>query len=118
MIESRNSLILSRIEANALNNDTYSLVAKVVRVSVALLVSILGDRFARAADVQTSWTGCGPAYLGDIDKGAVDVRFRLTGEKLPIGLSVPLMAYQHNPPQRIADYDYIVGSFGFPPFPT
>lgn len=77
VIENRNSLILSQIEANAPNNEKYSLVAKVVHVGVALLVYILDERFTRVTDVQTSQTGCGPAYLGN--KGAVGVRFRLVG---------------------------------------
>lgn len=32
----------------------------------------------RIRDVQTSWTGCGPAWMGN--KGAVGVRFRLAGQ--------------------------------------
>lgn len=83
VIENRNSLILSQIEANAPNKEKYSLVAKVVHVSVALLIYILDERFPRVADVQTSWTGCGPAYLGN--KGAVGVRFRLAGEDGGLG---------------------------------
>lgn len=83
VIDNRNSLILSQIEANAPNNEKYSLVATVVNVSVALLVYILDERFPRVADVQTSWTGCGPAYLGN--KGAVSVRFRLAGEDGGLG---------------------------------
>jgi hypothetical protein len=76
VIENRNSLLLSQIESHAPNKEKYSLVAKVVHVGVALLVYILDEHFARVADVQTSYTGCGPLYLGN--KGAVGVRFRLT----------------------------------------
>lgn len=83
VIENRNSLILSQIEAHSPNNEKYSLVAKVVNVGVALLVYILDERFSRVVDVQTSWTGCGPAYLGN--KGAVGVRFRLAGEDGGLG---------------------------------
>lgn len=83
VIESRNSLLLSQIEARAPNKEKYSLVAKVVNVGVALLVYILDDRFARVTDVHTSWTGCGPAYAGN--KGAVGVRFRLAGEEGELG---------------------------------
>ena len=32
----------------------------------------------RVRDVQTAWTGCGPAWMGN--KGAVGVRFRLAGQ--------------------------------------
>lgn len=74
MIENRNSLLLSQIEAHAPNKEKYSLVAKVVHVGVALLVYILDEHFARVEDVQTSCTGCGPVYVGN--KGAVGVRFR------------------------------------------
>ena len=83
VIENRNSLLLSQIEARAPNQEKYSLVAKVVNVSVALLVYILDEHFARVTDVQTSWTGCGPAYAGN--KGAVGVRFRLPGKDGGLG---------------------------------
>ena len=79
VVEGRNSLLLSQIEDHAPNKEKYSLVAKTVHVGVALLVYILDEHFARVADVQTSSTGCGPAYLGN--KGAVGVRFRLAGKE-------------------------------------
>ena len=83
MIEDRNALILSQIEAHAPKGEKYSLVAKIVNVGVALLVYIRDDRFPRVADVQTQWTGSGPAYMGN--KGAVGVRFRLAAEDGGIG---------------------------------
>ena len=50
--------------------------AYVVNVGVALLVYALDDGISRqVCDVQTQWTGCGPAYMGN--KGAVGVRFRV-----------------------------------------
>ncbi len=50
--------------------------AYVVNVGVALLVYALDDGvFHHIRDVQTQWTGCGPAYMGN--KGAVGVRFRV-----------------------------------------
>ena len=50
--------------------------AYVVNVGVALLVYALDDGVSRQVrDVQTQWTGCGPAYMGN--KGAVGVRFRV-----------------------------------------
>jgi transcriptional/translational regulatory protein YebC/TACO1 len=51
-------------------------VAYIVNVGVALLVYALDDGVSRQIrDVQTQWTGCGPAYMGN--KGAVSVRFRV-----------------------------------------
>lgn len=68
--------IRTQIEAHAPNKESYSLVAKVVNVGVALLVYARDDTIARhVSDVQTQWTGTGPAYMGN--KGAVGVRFRV-----------------------------------------
>ena len=78
--------MLSQIEARAPNKEKYSLVAKVVHVGVALLVYILDEHFARVTDVHTSWTGCGPAYVGN--KGAVGVRFRLAGKVGELGETI------------------------------
>ena len=76
VIESRNALILSQIEEHAPNKERYTLIAKVVNVGVALLVYGRDDGIGRkACDVQTQWTGCGPAFMGN--KGAVGVRFRV-----------------------------------------
>lgn len=76
VIEDRNKLILSQIETHAPNKESYSLVAKVVNVGVALLVYARDEGVARyISDVETSWTGCGPGFMGN--KGAVGVRFRL-----------------------------------------
>lgn len=84
VIEDRNALILSQIEAHAPNKEKYSLIAKVVNVGVALLVYGRDDGVARrVCDVQTQWTGCGPAYLGN--KGAVGVRFRVAGKEGEVG---------------------------------
>ncbi len=50
--------------------------AKVVNVGVALLVYALDDGVSRhVRHVETQWTGCGPAFMGN--KGAVGVRFRV-----------------------------------------
>lgn len=58
------------------SKDSYSLIAKVVNVGVALLVYGRDEGIARqTCDVETAWTGCGPAYMGN--KGAVGVRFRV-----------------------------------------
>lgn len=78
VIENRNNLILSQIEQHAPNKEAYSLIAKVVNVGVALLVYGKDVGVARhATDVETAWTGCGPAFMGN--KGAVGVRFRVEG---------------------------------------
>lgn len=84
VIENRNALILSQIEAHAPDKGRYSLVAKVVNVGVALLVYAKDTGIARrVTDVQTSWTGCGPAYMGN--KGAVGVRFRVQDVDAGVG---------------------------------
>lgn len=42
------------------------------------------DGVARTiCDVQTQWTGTGPAYMGN--KGAVGVRFRVPGDEGAVG---------------------------------
>ena len=78
VIESRDALIRTQIETHAPDKSRYALVAKVVNVGIALLVYARDDNIApRIRDVQTQWTGSGPGYMGN--KGAVGVRFRLTG---------------------------------------
>ncbi|OBZ69353.1 Inositol polyphosphate 5-phosphatase OCRL-1 [Grifola frondosa] len=119
VLESRNNLILSQIEEHAPNKERYSLIAKVVNVGVALLVYGLDEGIGRkACDVQTQWTGCGPAYMGN--KGAVGVRFRVPGEDGSIGevytfVCAHLTAHPHNLACRIEDYHQIVGTLLFPP---
>lgn len=84
VINNRDSHILSQIEANAPNKEAYSLIAKVVNVGVALLVYGRDEGVARRIhDVQTTWTGCGPAYMGN--KGAVGVRFRVAAKDGGLG---------------------------------
>ena len=64
MIRNRDSLIRTQIEAHAPNKERYSLVAKDVFVGVALLVYAQDEGIGRrVCDVQTTWTGCGPAWL-------------------------------------------------------
>jgi hypothetical protein len=76
VLDNRNALILSQIEAHAPNKEKYSLVAKIANVGIALLVYARDDGVARGVrDVQTAWTGCGPGYMGN--KGAVGIRFRV-----------------------------------------
>lgn len=53
-------------------------------MGVALLVYGRDAGVARrACDVQASWTGCGPGYMGN--KGAVGIRFRVTDTDGGIG---------------------------------
>lgn len=119
VIEDRNALILSQIEANAPNKEPYSLIAKVVNAGVALLVYGRDDTIARTVcDVQTQWTGSGPMYMGN--KGAVGVRFRMPGDGGGVGetftfVCAHLTAHKEKLATRLADYKHIVGSLLFPP---
>ena len=84
VIESRNALILSEIEKHAPNKEKYTLIAKVVNVGVALLVYGIDEGVgSKVVDVETQWTGCGPAYMGN--KGAVGVRFRVPTDDGGVG---------------------------------
>jgi len=76
VINDRDAHIRSQIEEHAPGKDSYTLVAKAVNVGVALLVYARDAGIARrVCDVQTQWTGTGPAYMGN--KGAVGIRFRV-----------------------------------------
>ncbi|KAI6132129.1 inositol polyphosphate phosphatase [Pisolithus croceorrhizus] len=110
VVKERDVHIRTQIEAHAPNHESYSLVANVVNVGVALLVYARDDTIARrVCDVQTQWTGCGPAYMGN--KGAVGVRFRVRDPFVCAHLTAhePYLAY------RIADYNHIVRTLLFPP---
>ncbi|GLB34842.1 putative inositol polyphosphate phosphatase, catalytic domain homologues [Lyophyllum shimeji] len=119
VIEDRNALILSQIEAHNPNKVQYTLVAKVVNVGVALLVYARDDGIGRTVcDVQTSWTGTGPVYMGN--KGAVGVRFRVPSADGGIGetytfVNAHLCAHQGRLSRRIADYKHIVETLLFAP---
>ncbi|KAI0006003.1 skeletal muscle/kidney enriched inositol 5-phosphatase [Russula compacta] len=121
VIQDRNALILSQLEAHVPKGERYSLVAHVVNVGVALLVYALDDGISRhIRDVQTQWTGCGPAYMGN--KGAVGVRFRVQKKDGGLGevytfVCAHLTAHDHNLAARISNYHHIVGSLLFPPLP-
>lgn len=55
-----------------------------MNVGIALLVYARDDGVGRrVCDVQTQWTGCGPAGMGN--KGGVGVRFRVKGEDGGVG---------------------------------
>lgn len=80
VLDNRHALILSQIEEHAPNKERYSLVAKIANVGVALLVYARDDGVARrVTDVQSTWTGSGPAFMGN--KGAVGIRFRVADEQ-------------------------------------
>ncbi|KAI6028661.1 inositol polyphosphate phosphatase [Pisolithus orientalis] len=119
VIDERDVHIRTQIEVHAPNYESYSLVAKVVNVGVALLVYARDDTVARCVhDVQTQWTGCGPAYMGN--KGAVGVRFRVSDRGSKAGevftfVCAHLTAHEPNLAYRIANYDHIVRTLLFAP---
>jgi len=68
--------------------------------------------------VETRWTGCGPAYMGN--KGAVAIRFRLKEPDRGVGetytfVNCHLTAHQNKVKTRIADYNHIVSTLAFSP---
>ncbi|RXW22318.1 hypothetical protein EST38_g3518 [Candolleomyces aberdarensis] len=120
ILDNRNALILSQIEAHAPNKEKYSLVAKIANVGIALLVYARDDGVARrVTDVQTAWTGCGPGYMGN--KGAVGIRFRVAEDTAPEGgetftfVNCHLTPFNHKVKQRLNDYKHIVSTLLFPP---
>ncbi|KAF9566329.1 inositol polyphosphate phosphatase [Agrocybe pediades] len=119
VIDNRDALILSQIEAHAPNKESYSLIAKVVNVGIALLVYGRDDGVARqVSEVETAWTGCGPGYMGN--KGAVGVRFRVAGPERTAGetftfVNCHLTPFDHKLKQRLDDYRYITESLLFKP---
>lgn len=122
VINQRDDLILSQIEAYAPNKEKYTLIAKIVNVGVALLVYGRDGGVARkVCDVQTQWTGCGPLFMGN--KGAVGVRFRVAGDDGGAGevftfVCAHLTAHEHKLSSRISDYHHIVRTLLFPPLPN
>lgn len=76
LIRSRDVLIRETIEKHT--KAPYVLVGKIVNVGVALLVYAKDDENGaarRVRDVETTFTACGPLWLGN--KGAVGLRFRV-----------------------------------------
>ncbi|KAF8557286.1 DNase I-like protein [Imleria badia] len=122
VIDERDVHIRTQIEAHAPNKESYSLVAKVVNVGVALLVYAKDDAIARrVCDVQTQWTGSGPAYMGN--KGAVGIRFRVADHGSNAGevftfVCAHLTAHETHLKHRIADYHHIVRTLLFPGLPS
>ncbi|KAG8217853.1 Endonuclease/exonuclease/phosphatase [Butyriboletus roseoflavus] len=122
VIDERDAHIRTQIEVHAPNKEAYSLVAKVVNVGVALLVYAKDDAIARhVCDVQTQWTGSGPAYMGN--KGAVGIRFRVADRGSKAGevftfVCAHFTAHETHLKHRIADYHHIVRTLLFPPPPS
>ncbi|KAI3600008.1 inositol polyphosphate phosphatase [Moniliophthora roreri] len=121
VINDRDSHIRGQIEANAPNKETFSTIAKIVNAGVALLIYARDDGIGRKiCDVQTTWTGTGPGYMGN--KGAVGVRFRVPDQDGGVGetftfVCAHLTAHEEKLPHRIADFHHIVGTLLFPPVP-
>ncbi|KAG0699660.1 inositol polyphosphate phosphatase [Suillus ampliporus] len=122
VIDDRDAHIRSQIEMHAPGKESYTLVAKAVNVGVALLVYARDSGVARrVCDVQTQWTGTGPAYMGN--KGAVGIRFRVSDRGSKAGeiftfVCAHLTAHEPKLAQRVADYHHIVGTLLFPALPS
>ncbi|TFK30074.1 skeletal muscle/kidney enriched inositol 5-phosphatase [Coprinopsis marcescibilis] len=118
VLDNRNALILSQIEAHSPNKESYSLVAKIANVGIALLVYARDDGIARnITDVQTQWTGSGPGFMGN--KGAVAVRFSVSQEgaapEILTFVNCHLTPFEHKLQQRLDDYKHIVSTLLFKP---
>ncbi|KAG8929863.1 hypothetical protein FRC02_004989 [Tulasnella sp. 418] len=119
VIASRNSLILGELERHH-EGANYVLVKSAVNVGVALLVYARADKEGAMADrisnVQSTWTGCGPLWMGN--KGAVGIRFRAKGSsgawETFTFVNAHLTAHTHNLPRRLQDYTHIVRTLVFP----
>ncbi|KAG8883097.1 hypothetical protein FRB97_007234 [Tulasnella sp. 331] len=120
VMDNRNHLILQELQKYA--GTPYTSVARSVNVGVALLVYAKDAGVARRIDdVQTSWTGCGPAYLGN--KGAVGVRFRVKGDdgfndEVFTFVCVHLIAHAQYHEKRIQNYKQIARTLLFPAPPS
>jgi hypothetical protein len=115
VLETRTAHILAQLETHG--KERYVLVARIVHGGVALLVYARDAGVGRiACDVQTSWTGTGPAYMAN--KGAVAVRFRVPGDHGAVGetftfVCAHLTAHAPRLAQRIADWRHIVNTLLF-----
>lgn len=93
--------------------------AKVVNVGVALLIYARDHGVGqRICNVQTAWTGFGPAWVGN--KGAVGVRFRISSEfgagggEVMTFVCAHLTAHAHNLKTRLGDWEHTVKTLLFP----
>ncbi|KAH7340209.1 inositol polyphosphate phosphatase [Rhizoctonia solani] len=122
VVAGRDELLRSQIEKHnslAGEHTAYTLVAKAVNVGVALLIYARDHGVGqRICDVQTAWTGFGPAWVGN--KGAVGVRFRISSEFGTGGGEVMtfvcshLTAHTHNMKIRLEDWEHTVKTLLFP----
>ncbi|QRW00766.1 endonuclease/exonuclease/phosphatase family protein [Ceratobasidium sp. AG-Ba] len=121
VVATRDELLRSQIEKhNSVDGEqvSYTLVAKVVNVGVALLIYArdygIGQRIC---DVQTTWTGFGPGWMGN--KCAVGVRFRIgggdgDGGEVVTFVCTHMTAHAHNLRSRLNDWEHIVKTLLFP----
>ncbi|KAG2158265.1 inositol polyphosphate phosphatase [Suillus bovinus] len=122
VLDNRDAHIRSQIEKHTPGKESYTLVAKAVNVGVALLVYARDSGVSRqVCDVQTQWTGTGPAYMGN--KGAVGIRFRVSDRGSKVGevftfVCAHLTAHEAKLAQRVADYHHIVSTLLFPSLPS
>ncbi|KAG9090997.1 hypothetical protein FRC07_011961, partial [Ceratobasidium sp. 392] len=122
VVATRDELLRSQIEKhNSVNGEqvSYALVAKAVNVGVALLVYVRDDGVGqRICDIQTTWTGFGPGWMGN--KCAVGVRFRVgagpknEGGEVMTFVCTHMTAHAHNLRSRLGDWEHIVKTLLFP----
>ncbi|KZV83798.1 skeletal muscle/kidney enriched inositol 5-phosphatase [Exidia glandulosa HHB12029] len=117
VMKTRVELIQSQLEQHAPNKERYVLVGKTVYVGCALLVYARDDTVAkRITDVQTQWTGFGPADMGN--KSAVGVRFRVKGkaghaDEVFTFVNAHLTAHVPNAAHRQRDWEHILSTLLF-----
>ncbi|VDB82923.1 unnamed protein product [Peniophora sp. CBMAI 1063] len=108
-----------QLEIAANGKEQYSLVAKEVNVGIALLVFAKDSGVARRIkDVQTTWSGCGPGYMGN--KGGVAVRFTVQpaegidgpGEVYTF-VNMHLTAFANKLHRRLWDWQHLVSTLTF-----
>ncbi|KAJ1310455.1 hypothetical protein OPQ81_007188 [Rhizoctonia solani] len=122
VVDARDELLRSQIEKHNSSEGeptTYTLVAKIVNVGVALLIYARDHGVGqRISDVQTAWTGFGPAWVGN--KGAVGVRFRISSEfgggggEVMTFVCTHMTAHVHNLKTRLEDWEHTVKTLLFP----
>ncbi|GAB1517166.1 hypothetical protein RhiTH_000210 [Rhizoctonia solani] len=121
VVASRDELLRSQIEKHNSSSGehvAYTLVAKAVNVGVALLIYARDHGVGqRICDVQTAWTGFGPAWVGN--KGAVGIRFRISSEfgagggEIMTFVCAHLTAHAHNMKSRLRDWEHMVKTLLF-----
>ncbi|CAE6367355.1 unnamed protein product [Rhizoctonia solani] len=121
VVASRDELLRSQIEKHNSSSGehvAYTLVAKAVNVGVALLIYARDHGVGqRICDVQTAWTGFGPAWVGN--KGAVGIRFRISSEfgagggEIMTFVCAHLTAHVHNMKSRLRDWEHMVKTLLF-----